>query len=262
MITIILAGGLGKRMESDLPKVLHKVNNLPMIIHVIKTSQSSLLNSKKTIIIVGIYKDIIKNVIDFYIDSGFIKDNIEYVIQPKPLGTGHAILCTLPCLNNENILNIQNNNILILSGDVPLISENTLFELCNGDNYNNNNKILITELDNPYGCGRIIFDEYEYIKEIVEEKDCTSSQRDIKYVNCGIYCIKSQDLINFVPKIGNNNKSAEYYFTDIVKIMGIENKNIGYHILEKNKHFEIMNVNTKKDLEKINDIIKYVKREF
>lgn len=243
MITIILAGGLGKRMESDLPKVLHKVHDLPMIIHVIKTSQSSLLQSQKTLIVVGKYKDVIKNVVDFYIHSGFIKDNIEYVIQAEPLGTGNAISCTLPYLYNEN------KNILILSGDVPLISENTLFQLCNSKD----EKILITELDNPYGCGRIIFGD-TYIKDIVEEKDCTPSQRDIKYVNCGIYYIKSQNLINFVPKIENNNKAGEYYFTDIVKMMGAENKNIGYHILEKNKQFEIMNVNTKKDLEKINMI--------
>ena len=159
MIVLIMAGGLGKRMESDLPKVLHKVNvpnttnlersnvlSYPMIIHVIKKALT--INPEKIFIIVGKYKDIIKKTIDEYINLNIINNPelIDYILQEESLGTGHAIYCTLP-----KIKEYYNTKALILSGDVPLISTETLFNLIDDEN-----RLLITELENPSGCGRII----------------------------------------------------------------------------------------------------------
>ena len=109
---IIMAGGLGKRMNSSLPKVLHLINNKPMIVNIIETVL--MLNLNQIFIIVGKFKDIIQTTIEKYI----VSDLIEYVIQEEPLGTGHAIQC---CYNN--LLLNHNLKTLILSGDVPLIKK-------------------------------------------------------------------------------------------------------------------------------------------
>lgn len=249
MIVIIMAGGLGKRMESDLPKVLHHVicptnTNIsyPMIVHIIKTSIE--LEVKKIFIIVGKYKNIIKHTIEEYID--YKKDLIEYVEQEPAHGTAHAIKCTLPAISNYS-----NDRALILSGDVPLISKNTLLGL--DDNVN---KILITELMDPFGCGRILFNNDGKIIGIKEEKDCIGDEKKIKFVNCGIYQIQVIDLINLIPLIDNKNKSNEYYLTDIVGLMISNSICIETFILKNEFHYEIKNVNTKKDLQELNDFIK------
>lgn len=242
-----MAGGLGKRMESDLPKVLHHVISptdinisYPMIVYIIKTSIE--LGVKKIFIIVGKYKNIIKSTIEEYL----INDLIEYVEQEPALGTGHAIKCALPTISNY-----INDKVLILSGDVPLISTSTLFGL-DGDI----NKLLITELTNPFGCGRILFDENGHMNGIREEKDCDENEKKIKFINCGIYQIRVIDLINLIPQIDNKNKSNEYYLTDIIGLMISNSIQIETFILKNESQYEIKNVNTKKDLEELNDYIK------
>lgn len=249
-----MAGGLGKRMESDLPKVLHKVSfpsnhniEYPMLIHVIMTATS--LNPKKIFIIVGKFRSIISETINQYISQGLIlnADSIEYVDQVVPLGTADAIKC---CLNQ--ISSYSNDKALILSGDVPLITKQTLENLLKG----NNNKLLITELLNPYGCGRILLNNLGNIIGIREEKDCNNEEKNIKLVNCGIYQISVKDLINLIPIISNNNKSQEYYLTDIVDLMITNNILLDTNILDVNSQWEIKNVNTKKDLEELNNFVK------
>ncbi len=263
MIVIIMAGGLGKRMESDLPKVLHLVTSpsdttksFPMITHIINTSIK--IGADKIVVIVGKYKDVIKKTIEEYINQNNLieyigqNDLIEYVDQEPALGTGHAIKCALPSISKY-----LNERALILSGDVPLISISTLNGL-----YGDVNKLLITELDKPYGCGRILFDKSECEQDtnkivgIREEKDCDPDEKKIKLVNCGIYQIKVEDLVNLVPLINNNNKSNEYYLTDIIGLMIKNNIQIETFVLEKNLQYEIKNVNTKKDLEELNEYIK------
>lgn len=247
MIVIIMAGGLGKRMESDLPKVLHQVmepSNInikyPMLVHVLNTSIK--LNPTKIFVIVGKYKNIIEETINKYIKT----DNlIDYVIQEPALGTAHAIKCSLP-----QISKFMDEKAIILSGDVPLISIDTLRGL-DGET----NKLLITELENPYGCGRILFDNTNKIIGIREEKDCSNEERKINFVNCGIYQIAVKDLVDLIPLIGNENKSNEYYLTDIIYLMIQKSIPIDTHKLEKYSQWEIKNVNTKKDLEYLNEYI-------
>lgn len=233
----ILAGGIGKRMESEIPKVLHKVNNESMIVRIIK--ESLILNPDKILIVVGKFYLDIKKEIDNYIES----DKITYIIQNKPLGTGHAILCTLPYLNNENNI--------ILNGDVPLIKAETIKEIY--DYYLiKKSKLLITSInsDNPTGNGRIIL-ENNIFKEIIEEKDCNNEEKKINLINCGIYIANSEVLIENIPKINNRNSQKEYYITDLVKIYSASNI-IDLFILDKNKEKEIFNVNTKYQLSQIN----------
>lgn len=252
MIVIIMAGGLGKRMNTELPKVLNQVIvkenpsiSYPMLIHVILTA--SKLNPKRIFIVVGKFIDIICQTIQEYVDNKILTNPelFEFIKQEPALGTGHAILCTLP-----RIQNYLNSNALILSGDVPLISYDTLINLCG-----QTNKILITKLSDPFGCGRILFNG-NFIIGIVEEKDCNTEQKLIQYVNCGIYQIAVKDLIDLIPQISNSNKSNEYYLTDIIELMVKNNIPIDKFELEKDSQFQIKNVNTKKDLEELNKFIR------
>lgn len=244
-VVLIMAGGLGKRMNSTLPKVLHKVLNYPMLVHVIKTSLQ--LEPKKVIIIVGKYKDVIDSTIKKYLLSEEY-DKIEYAYQEEALGTGHAVMCSL-----YNLSQYIEHKALILSGDVPLISKETLSSL----NSEYEDRMLITDLDIPKACGRIIFNEDKTkVDGIVEEKECNDEQKLINYVNCGIYQISVQNLFKFVPLIDNNNKTGEFYLTDIVKLMKNNGEQIGFHDLSKEKQYEIKNVNTKEDLDKLNEDIK------
>lgn len=255
MIVIIMAGGIGKRMESDLPKVLHPVvdpdntyTSLPMLIRVTQTALK--LNPSKIFIIVGKFRNIITETINQYIQD---TNMIKYIDQETPLGTGHAIKCTLPFLYEYS-----NDKALILSGDVPLISLFTLSNLIS-----DSNKLLITELENPYGCGRILFEENTdnnnyFTNKIIgirEEKDCSDIEKNIKFVNCGIYQIAVKNLIDLIPLINNNNKSNEYYLTDIVDLMVKNNIYITPYILIKCFQWEIKNVNTKKDLKELNNYV-------
>lgn len=226
MIVFIMAGGLGKRMESDLPKVCHCVGGIPMIEHVVSTALQ--LNPEAIYIIAGKYKSIIENIVG---------DRVQWIIQDEPLGTGHAVKCGLDVLKMY-----PNTKTLILSGDVPLISHSTLLQLVDGDT----DKILVTELPDPTGCGRIIMNADNKIAKIVEEKDCTPDERSVKLVNCGIYQINSDTLVRVLPLLSNDNQAREYYLTDIVQ------EPFDYVMLPPHRHYEIKNVNTKKDLEELN----------
>ena len=257
MIVIIMAGGMGKRMESELPKVLHEVidpNNLnmklPMIVHVLLRAIE--LKPKEIFVIVGKFRDIISETININIKLGIISEtiNINYVDQPNPMGTAHAISCVIPLINSSSYASL---NAIILSGDVPLISSNTLEKLID----KNSNKILVTELDNPFGCGRILTDLFtKKIIGIREEKDCNDEEKNISCVNCGIYQIKISTLIKLLPLITNNNKSQEYYLTDIIGLMITNNIPIETCILKKESQWEIKNVNTKNDLILLNKFVK------
>ena len=247
MYTIVLAGGLGKRMSSDIPKVLHKVNNIPMICLVIQ--EAFKLNATKVLVVVGKYKDIIKETIQsFFSNKEYNK--ITYIVQEeksingttKTMGTGDAVNCCIPYL--QKIRNNGDENVVILSGDVPLIKHTTI-ELLLSDK----NSLLTTFLRNPFGCGRMFVNNQNNIIKIVEEKDCSEEQRECKQVNCGIYNLNIDTLIECIPLITNNNKSQEYYLTDLVEIAGKKQIPIKSILLPVNNVSEILNVNTPQDLE-------------
>ena len=247
MYTIILAGGLGKRMNSDIPKVLHKVNGAPMICKVIHEALK--LNTKEIMIVVGRYKELIKNTIDKFLNKADSK-KIVYITQKdqeidgkiKTMGTGDAINC---CVSHLKDIRVDGNeNIVILSGDVPLIKHSTIESLLK-----EKNTLLTTFLSNPFGCGRIFLDDNGQIEKIVEEKDCNDEQRKCKQVNCGIYNLNIDSVIKYVPLITNNNKSQEYYLTDVVEIMRKHSIPIDPVLLPLQNSAEILNVNTPKDLE-------------
>ena len=230
----ILAAGKGKRMNSDLPKVLHKIGNKTLIEHVIATANK--LNSDKTIVIIGYKKEIIKKQLSHL--------NIEYAIQNQQLGTGHAIK---QC--KKNIKNL-NGNILILSGDVPMITENTLMSLIQTHKKNNSIATLISAtIKNPSGYGRIKRDENNNFISIIEHKDANESELLIKEINAGIYIFDIKTLFDKLSEITNNNNQKEYYLGDVLQYID-KNKISIYNTPNFN---EILGINNK---EQLNEIIK------
>lgn len=245
VVAVIMAGGLGKRMKSTLPKVLHKVSGIPMICHLlIKLNVlRNIIDIKKIIIVVGKYKDIIKAELDKY----EYLPTVDYVLQDEPLGTGHAVAC---CINE--LSEFPESDVLILSGDVPLLSTKTMNNLINMDQ---SVKIIITSLEDPTGYGRIIQINNKFNK-IVEQKDCNKMELQVNEINCGIYVIKSEYLCKYLPYLKNENSQHEYYLTDIIEIIKKEAKiDIGMLKIPKENNYEIIGVNTADQLAELEKLI-------
>lgn len=266
LIVVILAGGLGKRMNSNLPKVLHLVANKPMLVKIIEEAQALL--PEKILIVVGKYYPIIKTTIETYLSADFIQKNIDYIHQEEPLGTGHALQCGIPFFQDETA------NILVLSGDVPLLKTETMKKIISADTKDNsntgngnrvsgvsaqNNKhahITVTNLDNPSGYGRIIKNhKTNKFDCIVEEKDCSDQERKVTTVNCGIYYFSASLLCKYLPLLKNDNSQKEYYLTDIVGILSNEGYDITMVEISKETQFEILGVNTEEQLKELNSYI-------
>jgi len=245
--TIILAGGLGKRMNSDLPKVLHIINEVPMICNVIDRALD--INSKNIVIIVGKYKTIIQETISRYYEDNIFNKFI-FIDQYQPLGTGNALFC---CYDWIKTTCSEDSRILILSGDVPLISNNTLTDFINYKPFSNT--LIGYELEVPTGYGRLLINQNDYIERIIEEKDCSKIERNIKIVNCGIYLIKYTTFIENIGLITNYNSAKEYYLTDIIGLSYVKEGFVPF-FLEKEKYIEIANINTREDLENIISVVK------
>jgi len=248
-IIIIMAGGLGKRMNSDLPKVLHKIHNKPMLVRVIE--QSILLNPLEILVVVGKYKDIIQKTIGEYINKNTLKNsNIKFILQPEPLGTGNAIQC---CQNE--LEKYPNTNVIILSGDVPLLKSSTINDML----YNFKEvKIITTLIENPQGYGRII-EKNKVFEKIVEEKDTSEEEKMVKKVNCGIYAIRSDLLCKYLPLLTNNNSQKEYYLTDIIELIQKGEKvTVGLYNIPKVRQNEIIGVNTTEQLTNLEQLMLWV----
>ena len=194
---IILAAGKGTRMRSNLPKVLQPLAGRPLLRHVIETAKK--LNAKNIITIYGHGGDKVK--------QAFEQENVQWVEQAEQLGTGHAVKVTLPVLPSDGIS-------LILSGDVPCITQETLEKLLAVSRETGIGLVTLT-LNDAAGYGRIVR-ENNKIQAIVEHKDANDAQRQIKEINTGIYCVSNAKLHQWLPKLSNKNAQGEYYLTDIV----------------------------------------------
>lgn len=242
---LIMAGGLGKRMESPIPKVLHQINGKPMICYVIETGLKA--GCERIGIIVGQYRSIIEQTI---LSWGFSAPQIVFIDQAEALGTGHAVACGLDWMVS-NLFDTSTTNVLILSGDVPLISVGTIDKLMEKPN-----SLLVTKVSNPKGYGRVQIDlETNLVKQIIEEKDCSPEQKEIQLVNCGIYYFDLSVLKNIIPQITNANAAGEYYLTDLVSLSTSQGYRVSWYELPGDKSIEIANVNTKQDLAKIYELI-------
>ncbi|MEN8280102.1 bifunctional UDP-N-acetylglucosamine diphosphorylase/glucosamine-1-phosphate N-acetyltransferase GlmU [Acinetobacter gerneri] len=194
---IILAAGKGTRMRSNLPKVLQPLAGRPLLGHVIETAKK--LQAANIITIYGHGGDLVRN--------AFNQEKVEWVEQTEQLGTGHAVKVTLPVLAKEGVS-------LILSGDVPCVQQSTLQKLVEASTETGIGLVTLT-LGDSTGYGRIVRKNGK-IQAIVEHKDATEEQRQIKEINTGIYCVSNAKLHEWLPKLSNENAQGEYYLTDIV----------------------------------------------
>jgi len=236
---LILAAGKGKRMISKRAKVLHKLNNKSLISYVINTA---LQITKNCIVVVGHQSEEVKK------EILNVEKNIDFALQREQLGTGHATLCAMPLIK-DNI-----KSIIILYGDVPLLSVGSINELIDFHNKKNNTvTILSMKIENPTGYGRLII-ENDSVIEIVEESDASVIQKDIKIVNSGVYMVKKDFLNESLEYIDNKNTQNEFYLTDIIKIAGLKKEKVG-HINIKNAN-ELKGINDKNQLMELEQLLK------
>ena len=205
LAVVILAAGLGKRMKSpDKPKVMFEIGGRPMINYAVELAFK--IKADKVVPIVGNHREQVMG----FLSKKFEGRKIEYAIQEEQLGTGHAVMQT------ENLLKDFEGEVLILSGDVPLLKYETLQKLIDEHSSNNNYASLLTTIfNNPIGYGKIVRDEKGNFLKIVEEKDSNEEEKKINEINPAIYIINSKILFDALKKITPNNNQQEYYLTDI-----------------------------------------------
>jgi bifunctional UDP-N-acetylglucosamine pyrophosphorylase/glucosamine-1-phosphate N-acetyltransferase len=235
VVVAILAAGKGTRMKSNLPKVLHSLGGKSLIERVIESAEPLLPDRR--LVIVGYQSQEVKTAIDSIY-------GVEFVEQAVQLGTGHAIQQLLPHLEGYT------GDLLILNGDVPLLRTETLKNLLQIHQENQNScTILSAQLPNPQGYGRVFRNSEGIVQKIVEDKDCTPNQRENERVNAGIYCFHWPDLAEILPHLQANNAQKEYYLTDAVtqvgKVMAVDVED----------YQEILGINDRLQLATANDIL-------
>ena len=235
-LAVILAAGKGTRLKSELPKVLHNINNKPMIHHVMDACQNAQIND--ICLVVGYKKDDVLSACKSY--------QSHHCIQTDQLGTGHAVMCAIDAIQTTNA-----QQVIILAGDCPLIQPKTLQNLINVHESTNASATLLTgTLPDAKEYGRIIRNKNNIITAIQEAKDCTTEQRTINEFNSGIYCFNSNDLIQSINQIQTNNTQNEYYLTDIIELLSNAGKTISGHCIDT--VYEVLGANTQDELNALN----------
>ena len=235
MEAVILAAGRGTRMHSQLPKVLHTVGNKPMLIHVINSAESA--GAKKIHVVVGNDGERIEEQVRRFP----IQNEVSWILQSEQLGTAHAVQQAVSHFESK----AEGDHILVLYGDVPLIKPDTLVQLLSNTKTDSIG-ILTLLTENNRGLGRILRDESNKIIGIVEEKDASDLQKEIKEVNSGIMALPADRLGSWLGKIENNNQQSEYYLTDIIELAATENVAISSVVISN--EIEAQGVNDKSQL--------------
>ncbi len=237
---VIMAAGKGKRMMNpETPKVMYTIGGKPMIEHVVACAKQ--FQVYRIIVIVGHQKEKVIS----HLNN--LDPTIETAIQAEQLGTGHAIMQT------ESALKKFSGDVVILSGDVPLLRASTVTQLI--DHHRQTNAavtVLTTRLSNPSGYGRIVRAFDNSIVKIVEQKDASEDELKINEINSGIYVFQKEPLFDALKRITPNNAQGEYYLTDVVKIFS--QQGLSMEPLEVESIDEIRGVNTKEQLEEMEQL--------
>ena len=216
---VVLAAGKGTRMKSEKPKVLHEIFNKPLVSWVLSACENA--GSIENIVVVGHKGEEV---------SGFVSKNHPKSIcveQKEQLGTGHAVSMAKEALKGFE------GCVLILCGDTPLITKESLEKFIDFHNENKSDiTVMSAILDNSFGYGRIVRNSAGDVSEIVEQKDCTEAQKEINEINAGMYCINWQKAEGFFNNLKNDNAQNEYYLTDIIKWGNTEGLKVSGYVLE------------------------------
>lgn len=226
---LILAAGQGKRIKSNLPKVLHKVCGKEMVNHVIDTMREAGIEDVN--IIIGKGAELVEKSTESRV--------VSYSLQAEQLGTGHAVKCAKEFLENKDGV------VAIFTGDAPLIKRETVEGLIDTHiNQGNSGTLLTSLVQDPTGYGRIIRNGSE-VEKIVEHKDCNEEELKVNEINAGMYCFDVKALLEALDKLSNNNAQGEYYLTDVISILKSEGNKIGALITEFE---ETLGVNSRVEL--------------
>lgn len=229
---VILAAGKGTRMKSNTPKVLHKIFEKPLLGYVLDNVKNIV---NESFVIVGHHAEEVTQ----YVEKKY--NNAKTILQSPQLGTGHAVSMVCPSLENFK------GQVVILCGDTPLITEETLKNFIDYHNSNNSDlTVMSTIFDNPTNYGRIIRENDNSLKCIIEEKDATPEQKAVKEVNAGIYCLNWDKIKPAFCQLTSNNAQGEYYLTDIIAWGKKNNLNVNAYILENSD--EIYGINSRSNL--------------
>lgn len=240
LIGIILAAGKGTRLNegkpSEIPKVLHLLNGKPLIDFCVNSLKNAGVSDIITVI--GYKGDLIKK---------FLGEKVNYAVQEKQLGTGHAVLAA------KELVFQKADHVVILYGDNPLFSKETITELVNlCINRDAAVSLVTVDLDNPFGYGRIVKDEEGHVLKIVEEKDADDNEKNIKEINAGCYCFNNQWLWENIDKL-TLSAQGEYYLTDLIDIAFKENEKV--IALKINNKNEAIGINTPDQLKEANKAV-------
>ncbi|MBW3227715.1 bifunctional UDP-N-acetylglucosamine diphosphorylase/glucosamine-1-phosphate N-acetyltransferase GlmU [Marinobacter adhaerens] len=225
---VILAAGQGSRMKSALPKVLHPIAGRPMLHHVIDTAKQ--LGAERIHTVIGHGADKVRETTD--------EASVNWVTQSEQLGTGHAVAQALPDLPDDA-------RVLVLYGDVPLTRHETLDGLV-GTLDDNTLGLLTVTMDNPQGYGRIVRSADGDVQSIVEQKDASPEQQQIREVNTGILAVSAKHLKTWLPTLSNSNAQGEYYLTDIIA-MAVE-QGLRIAVSQPENPYEVQGVNNRLQL--------------
>ncbi|MCI9016731.1 MAG: NTP transferase domain-containing protein [Clostridia bacterium] len=231
VIAIVMAAGKGTRMKSKKSKLVHKIFGKEIIKRAIENVEKA--EVEEIITVVGYQREQIQEV---------LKNKVKYVIQEEQLGTGHAVM------QAKKFLEGKKGKVLVLNGDHPIMRPETLKKLIVQSIQRQEYATILTMIHNdviPYG--RVIHDENGNIKEIVEHKDCTEEQLEIKEFNLGMYCFDIEELLKALGQIDNNNAQNEYYLPDVLKIMYNKGLKTGSIVIEDNT--EVLGINDRIDLQ-------------
>ena len=232
---LILAAGQGKRIKSDLPKVLHKVCGKEMVNHVIDNMRKANINDVN--VIIGKGAELVKGSTEC--------KKVSYSLQEEQLGTGHAVKCAKDFLQGKDGL------VAIFAGDAPLTTIETIEKLIE-EHVSKNATLLSAYVEDPTGYGRIIRDGDEVLK-IVEHKDCSEEELKVNEMNAAMYIFDIKELLTSLDELSNDNVQGEYYLTDVIGILKNKNKRVGAVVTD---YDETIGVNSRAQLAEAEEILR------
>lgn len=235
---LILAAGLGTRMRSNLAKVLHRLDDRPLIGHVCRTAAA--LAPRKVYVVIGHQGEDVKTAVLEELDE----KHAEFVWQNEQLGTGHAVNSA------REFLEAEDSTLLVLSGDVPMIRAETLAALVQQHHAHRGKgaacTILTVKLDDPTGYGRVVRDEEGLFTKIVEQKDASEEERVVREINSGIYCFDTLKLFDALSQVQNHNSQGEYYLTDVPTLL--QNSGEAVSLYQHTDPREVSGINNRAEL--------------
>ena len=237
-----MAAGLGTRMKSNRAKVLHEIGGAPLIAYVVRAAQA--LDPRAIITIVGHQAEEVERAV-----LAEVAELASFVVQEKQRGTGDAVESARGVLENSDSI------VLVLSGDVPMIRVETLRNLIKNHNDTGSAcSILSVRLENPTGYGRIVRDNNGEFRKIVEQRDATEEERQVREINSGIYCFESKDLFAALRKVEPKNDQGEYYLTDVAEIILASGGAVSVYLI--NDPREVAGINTRAELAEFENLVR------